>query len=346
MNDGQCLLNAIVAHPDDDTPRLVYADWLEEHGDPDRAEFIRLQCEYARVGPHAPGARALAGRADELWAEHGHWWLPRRGPRIDSCRCRRGFPEYVSIPAGGFLYRGGRLFEAAPITSLVLNDLGDRMARVARSPLLNRLRSLTVCDDEAERGIGERIGPLFDSRHVDGLSRLSFCWGRIGAAAAAGLAGSARLAGLRVLDLRGCDLGDEGVETLLAAPWAPNLTSLALDDNGVTDAGVRALAAAPRLRGLRELSLVDNRVTDAGARALAGSTTLGSLRYLDVFGNEIGDTGVAALGGLPARVTTLVLHGHPSASEALIDATERRPPAEEPAWQSDLFDPVGTAPAV
>ena len=34
---------AIVAHADEDTPRLAYADWLDEHGDPDRAAFIRVQ---------------------------------------------------------------------------------------------------------------------------------------------------------------------------------------------------------------------------------------------------------------------------------------------------------------
>jgi uncharacterized protein (TIGR02996 family) len=35
---------AVIANADDDTPRLVYADWLDEHGDPDRATFIRTQC--------------------------------------------------------------------------------------------------------------------------------------------------------------------------------------------------------------------------------------------------------------------------------------------------------------
>ena len=39
----------IIANPDSDTPRLMYADWLEEHGDPDRAAFIRVQCEIARL---------------------------------------------------------------------------------------------------------------------------------------------------------------------------------------------------------------------------------------------------------------------------------------------------------
>lgn len=43
------LLEAIRANPAEDTPRLMYADWLDEHGDCDRdaatAEFIRLCCD-------------------------------------------------------------------------------------------------------------------------------------------------------------------------------------------------------------------------------------------------------------------------------------------------------------
>jgi len=42
MNYGELLLNEVVENPHDDTPRTIYADWLEEHGDP-RADFIRLQ---------------------------------------------------------------------------------------------------------------------------------------------------------------------------------------------------------------------------------------------------------------------------------------------------------------
>ncbi|MBM3981395.1 MAG: TIGR02996 domain-containing protein [Planctomycetes bacterium] len=48
------LEKAIVAHPDEDTPRLAYADWLDEHGDPDRAAFIRAQCRLADLSPAAP----------------------------------------------------------------------------------------------------------------------------------------------------------------------------------------------------------------------------------------------------------------------------------------------------
>jgi uncharacterized protein (TIGR02996 family) len=43
MSLADSFLEDIVANPDDDGPRLVYADWLDEHGDSTRAEFIRLQ---------------------------------------------------------------------------------------------------------------------------------------------------------------------------------------------------------------------------------------------------------------------------------------------------------------
>ena len=45
--DELALLAGIAAHPDADLPRLVLADWLEEHGFDRRAEFIRLSCEIA-----------------------------------------------------------------------------------------------------------------------------------------------------------------------------------------------------------------------------------------------------------------------------------------------------------
>lgn len=45
--EEQPFLDAIIAEPADDRPRLVFADWLEEQGQSDRAEFIRVQCEIA-----------------------------------------------------------------------------------------------------------------------------------------------------------------------------------------------------------------------------------------------------------------------------------------------------------
>jgi uncharacterized protein (TIGR02996 family) len=42
-------IQAIIANPDDDTPRLVLADWLEERGYVDRAAFMRIQCRHGNL---------------------------------------------------------------------------------------------------------------------------------------------------------------------------------------------------------------------------------------------------------------------------------------------------------
>lgn len=47
--DRDSFIAAIIARPDDDLPRLIFADWLDENGETERAEFIRVQCELARL---------------------------------------------------------------------------------------------------------------------------------------------------------------------------------------------------------------------------------------------------------------------------------------------------------
>ncbi len=43
------LLMAVCERTEDDLPRLVMADWLDERGDVERAEFVRVQCEKAKA---------------------------------------------------------------------------------------------------------------------------------------------------------------------------------------------------------------------------------------------------------------------------------------------------------
>jgi uncharacterized protein (TIGR02996 family) len=65
MFEAEALLAAIRQAPDDDAPRLIYADWLDEHGQPERAEFIRVQVELARND-----SLSLEKRESDLLAEH------------------------------------------------------------------------------------------------------------------------------------------------------------------------------------------------------------------------------------------------------------------------------------
>lgn len=63
--------------PEDNTPRLVLADWLEDHDETIRAEFIRLQCRLAPGSPplEQTERRDLEAQCQQLLSRHGGGWL-------------------------------------------------------------------------------------------------------------------------------------------------------------------------------------------------------------------------------------------------------------------------------
>jgi uncharacterized protein (TIGR02996 family) len=100
MSDEAALLHAIYANHDDDTPRLVYADWLDEHDQPERAEFIRVQIAVARRTDHGEESQRLYCRERELLDRHREKWLREFEP-FDSEKVEidfaRGFPEILRL---------------------------------------------------------------------------------------------------------------------------------------------------------------------------------------------------------------------------------------------------------
>src|SRR5436309_5016958 len=86
----QALFQAILDSPDEDAPRLVLADWLEEHGEADRAELIRLELETERLAHGDPRLDALVKRQGDLLRPHKAEWLgPFLGVAAD-VKFRRG----------------------------------------------------------------------------------------------------------------------------------------------------------------------------------------------------------------------------------------------------------------
>jgi uncharacterized protein (TIGR02996 family) len=63
--DERALLNAIIAAPEDDLPRLVYADWLEEHNRAEQAAVMRS--EHHRAGGNADGYFHFGTHYPDLW---------------------------------------------------------------------------------------------------------------------------------------------------------------------------------------------------------------------------------------------------------------------------------------
>ncbi len=80
------LYQAILAEPRDLLVRRVYADRLDEIGETERAEFIRVQCEIERdyVGVVNAAASALHRREGELFERHhGDWYGTDPAPTIN-----------------------------------------------------------------------------------------------------------------------------------------------------------------------------------------------------------------------------------------------------------------------
>jgi uncharacterized protein (TIGR02996 family) len=72
-NQQAAFLAAIHDHPEDDGPRLRFANWLEERGDP-RSELIRVQCALACLDEDDPRREELERREEQLLGRHGEAW--------------------------------------------------------------------------------------------------------------------------------------------------------------------------------------------------------------------------------------------------------------------------------
>ena len=131
--DEPSLLAAIAADPADDGPRIVYADWLQQAGDP-RGELIAIQCALARRY-----TSALAARERALLERHEAEWLARVGLEPGAGLFHRGFIERVDASASRVAAAIEQLAELPSLRSLHTTVEGEAseqdLARIA-----NRLR--------------------------------------------------------------------------------------------------------------------------------------------------------------------------------------------------------------
>jgi uncharacterized protein (TIGR02996 family) len=119
MSDEAALLAAIIAHPDENTPRLMYADWLDENGQPERAEFIRLQCAVEMDEVAEERAAVLEAR------NRGKWLIGL--PQFTAGRWvfQRGFPEEIHAAGRFFLERYDAFARVPWLRSVWLYDVTD-----------------------------------------------------------------------------------------------------------------------------------------------------------------------------------------------------------------------------
>jgi uncharacterized protein (TIGR02996 family) len=244
-DEQAALLRAIVANPDDDAPRLVYADWLQEHGDEAQAEFIREGIRLAGMKKRAKGRTALVERLRELSEDRCYdWYAPLGIPDMTVIdRYERGFPYRVTFDgAASFFASADALFAFVPIRGLGVMADGDNeyedgtaafendtLPRLGAVPGLRRLTHLWL---HGHNQIADDAwGEFFRSPHLAGLTFLSLSTCGIYEPEACNLADSPSLAGLTELDLSYNSIGPDGLRALYESPHLKNLKTLWLDHN-------------------------------------------------------------------------------------------------------------------
>jgi uncharacterized protein (TIGR02996 family) len=227
----EAFLRAIFDAPDDDTPRLVYADFLDENGNDDRAELIRVQCEQVRACD-PDRAAALEERAAELVA--------RVRPAATSVTVFDGWPfsrGFATTPC--ILLRSSELADPISLRSRAVRDYPEWFGQ--RELMVDPDRPLTP----------DEVTLLLDLP----FTRQVTDWDLAGQVEEV-TTDVGSVSGLIDLEVRHTITG-RGVEALARHRGARRIETLLLTNNNLDNDAARALVKSPYLDNLKRLDLLE-----------------------------------------------------------------------------------------
>jgi uncharacterized protein (TIGR02996 family) len=345
MSDLPALLWACKEAPDDDVPRLVLADWLEEHDQPERAEFVRLQCRLDDLPATAPDHAVVWARSAALVRRHAPDWLGPLAGRYAGVEFRRGLvwltatvadlldrpleivPDAVRpwlegltlLPQGGDLQALLDRHALTNVTALDLHNLGWGAGQVGKldHPAAAHLRRLHLWMGYVKEP--ELLRLL--RANFSGLRVLRLAVGDFMPAFGAGLASAPWIGGLRELSVSWYEGKAPNLEALAAARPAA-LKRLSIHGCKLGDAELAPLAGLP---DLAHLDLRRNELTGKGLPALVGAAPWSRLETVRLAENRLGATGTSALAGSSwlKRVSWLDLEETGATAASLAKLLER-----------------------
>jgi len=235
LEQHEAFLRAIFDAPEDDTARLVYADYLQENGQETRARFIRVQCELARLPPpDVPSGDPE--RRFELLTQQA-LLTPPSFPRD---HWDRGFPR----PTLGAIVKGTDLADAQALRWVAVTECphwfgathltvrarppldGARVEALFAQPAFARITALNLC--------GEQELEQHDENFVEGEQHEGL------------------LAVYRIHPT----LAPSGLLALVSHKAMRRVTELDLTDNDLDNDAARAIVRSPYLDNLKRLNLL------------------------------------------------------------------------------------------
>jgi uncharacterized protein (TIGR02996 family) len=204
MSEEEAFLQAIRGEPDEPAHRLVYADWLEERGDP-RAEYLRLGAQVAQ-------AQARMRQLEEGFSPE--WVASVRQGRFRwmDIKLRSGRDIHLRRLDQHHIYEG--LLEGLPTTAMnrriIEGIVNDARTRRGEEPFLIRPRETPISYS------GDRPYPFGDPAELPGVA----CVGRFTSfTAARGGGDCSELVVIWFQDEFALPIASEAWEQLVAIDW-------------------------------------------------------------------------------------------------------------------------------
>ncbi|MEZ6121751.1 MAG: TIGR02996 domain-containing protein [Planctomycetaceae bacterium] len=314
--DEQSFLDEICSHPDDDTPRLIYADWLEEQGNA-RGEFIRVQCEMATLKKTQVRYRELVKREQMLLFRHQAEWLSAFPLSVRRHVFRRGFVEECAVAVSYFLRNWEKLLRLTPLRHVTFTMVKDQLPLLAEIPGLAKLESVEFKKQDRHHGIVE----FARSPYLHGLKKINNSqWTSEGLLA---LAASPYTTTLTELEFPYCRFQRDAIEAITKSPGLAGLQRLIIPGT-LTESVFPLFANATFAHGLQELNVHQMCLQDSDLSLLASGSQLKNLSILRANNTSVGEgvrgSGLIDLAHSPqlANLRQLVMQEHPLSYESLV----------------------------
>ncbi|MGL4555140.1 MAG: TIGR02996 domain-containing protein, partial [Gemmataceae bacterium] len=188
MDDGDRLWHAILRRPHSRPLRQVYADWLEERGDP-RSEFMRLQGRTVPADPH---------REAQLLRAHEAQWLGPMAGHLRDWGFAGGLIEWVCVETPVFLAHADEWVRRPGLLGVHLRRMSGHVRAVAECPALARLPYLFLGDNGLT---ADDVRTLLASRYLKNVRALFLQSNAIDNAGFGAIADAPALSRLRELSL-------------------------------------------------------------------------------------------------------------------------------------------------